>query len=195
MAEKIISPEISEYSSTVLVKRPVHSGSATLQFWFEAECIDFSKTPLERAVDLGMERLPMLNALRLRGLAQGNIHRPPEVGIYVIGPKGDEVSKIGISRNPLGRLSGLRSSNYNPLEIKALFWVVTGYAGAVEKAALRSAKHLGLKRRGEWIDASPDMASLFVVAAAKALNAGICDSAMWMRQRDQLRLEQRNWNL
>lgn len=106
--------------------------------------------------------------------------------VYVIAPQGADHAKIGISANPLNRLRGLVASNWEPVFICALFWVVEGSAFGLEQLSLRLATKSGLEKRGEWIGTNAAGAAYIVGAAAHSLNMKVADSGMWMRQRDEL---------
>lgn len=81
-------------------------------------------------------------------------------------------SKIGIARNPTSRLKELQGGNPERLTIHCLFMATARFtAQAVERFALRHAKNLGIRKSGEWIDATPEVAKEIVLLGIRARNA------------------------
>jgi hypothetical protein len=75
-----------------------------------------------------------------------------EAAVYVIEPQSGVASKVGVSTNPLVRLSTLQGGSYEPMTIRALFWLPEAHAYGVEKICLRVVAKMGLRLSGEWCD-------------------------------------------
>lgn len=99
---------------------------------------------------------------------------------YLVSPDEDfGVVKIGIADNPKVRLCGLQVGNWHKLEIRALLWFNSA-AADVERTALRAAKEMGIRLRGEWLACSIDEAALLMLKAARYEGYPCYDSKVWI---------------
>jgi hypothetical protein len=161
-----------------------------------AEHFDLAKARPEEIAALCMDEAPIKAALGVSALAHNATadSKPRDVAVYVIGPDNGEVAKVGFAKRPENRLNGLQTGSWLPLSIHALFWCVDGEAKALEYEAHDAAKGAGIKRRGEWFTASPELMSLVIATVAHAKGYKVADSAMWLRQREAVRQQVRFLN-
>jgi T5orf172 domain len=98
-------------------------------------------------------------------------HKPPKSSSYVYVIKGDENNvKIGVTKNPEGRLAQLRTGNHATIDY-AYLAPTSGDPYAIERAA-----HTILDRyrlNGEWFDVPPELAIAAVTGAAAKLGQSL----------------------
>lgn len=95
--------------------------------------------------------------------------------VYVIAPVNDTgFCKIGITDNPVNRLSTIQTSHWVDLKIHSILWVWGNNARVVEKASHNEAKARSLEMRGEWVKSTTYGALDLVldVAARLGVEAG-----------------------
>lgn len=102
--------------------------------------------------------------------------------VYVIGPSdpGIEISKIGVTVNPFGRLAQLQIGNWHRLELKGIMWVL-GKATTVERNAHLAAKEMDVWLSGEWMALPGDDAVELALKAARYSKAWVADSNAFLR--------------
>lgn len=112
---------------------------------------------------------------------------PHESAVYVITNEDKTMSKIGVAKHPLRRLSGLQSGNWQRLYIAGLCWVLDGAVYGVENLALRVAKRMEKRLKGEWMEAPPQDAAFILASTALSIpSVKVADSGMWLRNLDYM---------
>src|SRR5262245_15665023 len=72
-------------------------------------------------------------------------------GVYLVTTKTDTPVKVGITTDPVNRLSELQVGNFNPLRIHCLWWLPGRRVSArVEQAFKENFREKNV--RGEWFD-------------------------------------------
>lgn len=101
--------------------------------------------------------------------------------VYVIGNASRTAVKIGVSRNPLGRLLALQGGSHEQLKVTHLFWTTRKEAYGLEKFALRVAGKVGKRLKGEWTDFSPEEAAHLIAVLIVEAGLGVSDSSLYRR--------------
>lgn len=102
-----------------------------------------------------------------------------EAAVYVVEPQSGLAAKIGVSANPLSRLSSLQAGSYEPMTIRALFWLPEAHAYGIEKACLRVIAQMGLRLTGEWCDMhASDLVATIACVLKSNEAAQVSDSQM-----------------
>jgi hypothetical protein len=183
----------SPFAATTKMARKFDCHGYPQECEFDVEHIDLATAQVEDIIQLCMAPEPLKLCLELRDLAGIHWDHGPEKAVYVIGRPDADTCKIGVAKNPKKRFDQLQTGSPHKLKIHALFWVLDGWAERVESAALKTAKAMGIRLSGEWIDGTPEMAALLIASAIKAGHVKVADSAMMIRQREAIRNERRNW--
>lgn len=141
-----------------------------------------------RAFDLSQDLEPFIEACRspqgladaigmLDALSDGSRNAGFEKAVYVIQVEDDPICKIGISSNPLRRLSDLRQSHYRELSLYAVIFCPTRKSGSIEQTVLARA---GTDRlMGEWIAEEPRSVLRMALEAARDRRFDVCDGRTW----------------
>lgn len=98
--------------------------------------------------------------------------------VYVIQPRSKNVAKIGVTRNPVYRLTSLQNGNFERLKFTHLFWMPRADAYRVEQLALRVFASLGRGMVGEWVKARPSEAAAVIVELLQRSTIPFSSSAM-----------------
>lgn len=102
-----------------------------------------------------------------------------EAAVYVVEPQSGLAAKIGVSANPLVRLVALQGGSYEPMTIRALFWLPEAHAYGIEKACLRVIAQMGLRLTGEWCDMHASDLTATIACVLKSNEAAqVSDSEM-----------------
>lgn len=92
----------------------------------------------------------------------------PYCSIYIVAPIDGWPCKVGISTNPMKRISTLQTSCWKQLEVKWCGWAPTmQQAKEVEMKSHASLTNLGLWLHGEWFDMRPEKAADLVAFEAE----------------------------
>lgn len=116
-----------------------------------------------------------------------------ESAVYILHHPGSGHCKIGVAHDPRLRLEGFQIAHWAPIAFTALFWVMDGSATGLEMLAHRVASKIMKKGRGEWVTMEPDEAANLVATVALSSPVKIADSAMWMRNRERVRIARSEW--
>ena len=116
--------------------------------------------------------------------------------LYVIAADEHGVSKIGVSRCPIDRFVDIQNGHWSELRLFAVLWAPLRDAECIEQKALALAGSRGLRLKGEWIDAEPEVAFSLIIETARDMESVLCDSASWLtnwtaRTAELLRARQR----
>ncbi len=131
---------------------------------FDHSCIFLAKSNKRAVASLLMDRQE-IDASVARMIAKPGAYRD-YCGVYVMGPTGNyDVSKIGISANPIKRLSQMQTALWSDVLLHALIWAPLNIAVSIEAKALRLAKAEKLRLRGEWVALPADEAVGLILTA------------------------------
>lgn len=194
------------FDTTPPDSEPVTKGRKLRRFAFPDHARDELYWSAEQVLDLkpsyrGAHAQAMMTgmgeALRLRGV-MGDIERPNEQALYVVGEAGSPINKIGITYWPTTRLRSLEGTCGAPLKLKALLWVY-GSAFRLEQTVHRVCEKAGARLKGEWFLLPPETCCEAIIATAGEICVECADSATmaanWKRRaiafadRKQARLE------
>lgn len=146
-----------------IAKTEVHDGDTPGVFYYARTVFDWSADPSAIAEACAWRSgAPALDGTRK--------------AVYVISADDRPYSKIGITDDPVSRLDGLQTSNWDKLHLRYVLWVWGPSARQVEKMSHRRAFEQGVECRREWVLLEPNAAMALVIDCAKELQVEATDA-------------------
>ncbi len=103
-----------------------------------------------------------------------------EKAIYVIQAGDEDISKVGVSADPLKRRQELQGAHYLPLTIYGVVFCPTRKSVTIEQSVLQAAAEGGTRLMGEWVSASPDTVLRKVLEIARDGDFPVCDGKTYL---------------
>jgi hypothetical protein len=181
---------LASLASTVEVKRTVRGlRNGEREITIEAEYLDPAKATPEQIAGICSSEKTIGLACKLMPY-DGMVPGGGGGCVYIVHAKDDPgYCKVGIAENPVNRLVGLQIGNRHTLSIASLFWIVRGNRHWLETLTHRVAKATNKHLHGEWLTVPPQEAALIVGEVAHRTDeVRVADSALWLRQREAMRL-------
>lgn len=135
-------------------------------------------TPEELLASRAMQRNHIADACRMvNGMPKATSTN--DAAVYVIEPQSGAAVKVGVSADPLSRLTGLQAGCHEQMTIRALFWMPSNQAYGIERVTLRVIAKMGLRLSGEWCDMSAtDLAGTIACVIKSNEAVQVSDSEM-----------------
>jgi hypothetical protein len=190
MAKTALSPDTNPLAKfTKLRRHSVCEGGITAGHLIDVEHFDLDKAEPEDMARQCANADDMWKSMVVRKAIPDAVYiQIKEAAIYVIGTADRKMSKVGVAVNPAMRIKALQCGCPVDLKIHALFWIVEGEPVTYEKTIHKVAAEMGYNVKREWIETSPSEAALLVATLLHKLDAKVADSAMWVRQREMIRM-------
>lgn len=99
--------------------------------------------------------------------------------VYIFSCGGDGPCKIGVSENPIKRLSSVQTGCPQQLYVSHVFWMPRAHALKLEKLALDIYDYQGHRATGEWINLGPKRVAEMLGGLLEGANAQVSNSAMF----------------
>ena len=146
----------------------------------ELESFDLS-SGIDKILPCFRDEVGIAQALGMMRAMGGDKAKGLERAVYVIGVEDRDISKIGVSADPMGRLGDLQGCHYRKLYLHGLVFPVRRHSVSIEQAALRTAREAGNGLNGEWVSMKPQDALRLVVETARDGKWNITDARGWYR--------------